>query len=99
MSILTILAANLTDHVRFVASLLIVVLVLAAWRSCFTVRYPANLPLIGEPEGARRFRWRTRLRYYTDCAGLYNEAYEQVGVLGDMLRVERLPIADFVLGA
>lgn len=44
----------------------------------FTIRYPANLLLVGEPLGKRHFSWRTRWRYMTDCKGLYSEAYEIV---------------------
>ena len=43
-----------------------------------TVPFPPGMPLVREPEGARRFSWKTRLAYYTDCERLYNEAYENV---------------------
>jgi hypothetical protein len=42
------------------------------------VPYPSNIDLVGERPGARRFSLRTRLRYYTDCADLYREAWEEV---------------------
>ncbi|KAK8127372.1 hypothetical protein PG984_008480 [Apiospora sp. TS-2023a] len=41
-----------------------------------SIRYPTNLPLVGEPPGKTHFSWRTRWRYMTDCKGLYLEAYE-----------------------
>ncbi|KAF4997932.1 hypothetical protein FDECE_11945 [Fusarium decemcellulare] len=39
------------------------------------VPYPPGIPLIREPEGARRFSLRTRWAYLTDCRGLFREAY------------------------
>jgi len=46
-----------------------------------TIKYPANLPRVGEKEGATRFRLSTRLRFFTDAQRLQKEAYEKV-VLG-----------------
>ncbi|EXJ89682.1 hypothetical protein A1O3_02749 [Capronia epimyces CBS 606.96] len=54
-----------------------IVAVAVVYQAFFAIRYPASLPLGGEPPGARRFSLRTRWRYYTDCAGLYRQAYEQ----------------------
>ncbi|GFF55814.1 ent-kaurene oxidase [Aspergillus udagawae] len=34
-----------------------------------------RLPLAGEPDGAKRFSLKSRLRYYYDCAALYTDAY------------------------
>lgn len=39
--------------------------------------YPPDIPLIREPEGTRRFSLRTRLAYYIDCKGLFEEAWDQ----------------------
>ncbi|CAN8106458.1 unnamed protein product [Discula destructiva] len=50
---------------------------LALYQVYFTIRYPHNLPLFGEPPGARHFSLRTRWRYYVDCAAMYKEAHEQ----------------------
>ena len=41
--------------------------------------YP-NVNLVGEPEGRRWFSLKTRWRYYTDCASLYDEAYNKVSL-------------------
>ena len=38
-----------------------------------------GLPLAGEPDGAKRFSLKSRLRYYYDCAALYTDAYYRVG--------------------
>lgn len=43
-----------------------------------SVPYPPGMPLLREPEGAKRFSLKTRLAYYTDCAGLFHEAYNDV---------------------
>lgn len=51
----------------------------------FAIRYPANLPLVGEPDGKRSFSWRTRWRYYTDCEALYKETYDNVGSFTPLL--------------
>jgi hypothetical protein len=37
-----------------------------------------GLPLAGEPDGKKKFSFKTRLRYYYDCAALYTEAYHKV---------------------
>lgn len=52
------------------------VLVLVAIRH-FSIQYPVEIPRVREP-GRTRFSLRTRLAYYTDCAGLFRDAYEQV---------------------
>lgn len=51
---------------------------LIVYQAFFAIKYPANLPLAGEPDGKRIFSWRTRWRYYTDCEALYKETYEKV---------------------
>lgn len=43
-----------------------------------SVPLPKGVALIREPSGARRFSWRTRLAYYTDCASIFREAYHEV---------------------
>ena len=45
-----------------------------------SVPYPKGVALIREPPGARRFSWRTRLAYYTDCSALFREAYHEVSL-------------------
>lgn len=54
------------------------VLVYLAERFVFGQPMPSGIPLIREPEGARRFSLRTRLAYYTNCEALFREAYENV---------------------
>ena len=46
----------------------------------FEVPYPPNVPLVFEPEGARRFSWSTRLKYYTNYRSLLIEAHENVNL-------------------
>ncbi|PWY94780.1 cytochrome P450 [Aspergillus sclerotioniger CBS 115572] len=41
-----------------------------------------GLPLAGEPDGAKRFSLKSRLRYYYDCAALYTDAYYRFGKHG-----------------
>lgn len=50
--------------------------------SYITAPYPKGVALLREPPGAKRFSWRTRLAYYTDCTTLYREAYHQVSYRG-----------------
>lgn len=59
-------------------ALSVLFVVLYAANSYLTVRYPKGVTLIREPPGAKRFSWRTRLAYYTDCRTLYREAYNEV---------------------
>ncbi|PKY07894.1 cytochrome P450 [Aspergillus campestris IBT 28561] len=49
---------------------------LMTYQAFFAIKYPADLPLAGEPGGKRTFSWRMRWRYYTDCEALYKETYE-----------------------
>ncbi|RGP76465.1 ent-kaurene oxidase [Fusarium sporotrichioides] len=42
-----------------------------------SVPYPPGIPLIREPEGARRFSLRTRWQYLTNCQPMFYEAYHQ----------------------
>ncbi|GKT72858.1 cytochrome P450 [Colletotrichum tofieldiae] len=48
----------------------------------YSVPYPKGVPLVGEPEGATRFSIRTYWRYYTDCRGLFREAYDSYAKKG-----------------
>ncbi|KAK2009715.1 cytochrome P450 [Colletotrichum eremochloae] len=59
-----------------------VVLLYVISRAFYSVPYPKGIPLLGEPDGATRFSIRTRWRYYTDCTGLFREAYENYGKKG-----------------
>lgn len=45
-----------------------------------SVPYPPSIPLIREPEGARRFSLRTRWQYLTNCQPMYYEAYHKVHI-------------------
>ena len=60
---------------------LIVIVVWAATLYSTRIRYPANLPLVREKEGATRFSLETRLAYFTDCQNMLTEAYENVSFL------------------
>ncbi|KAK6822870.1 cytochrome P450 [Apiospora arundinis] len=46
-----------------------------------------GLPLAGEPDGKKTFTFKTRLRYYYDCAALYTEAYFRFGKKGEAVLV------------
>ncbi|KAL7947125.1 cytochrome P450 [Trichoderma barbatum] len=50
-----------------------------ALKLLFATSYPKGLPLVAERPGAKWFSLRTRWRYYVDCRGLYQEAYENKG--------------------
>jgi hypothetical protein len=71
---------NLGDYAKPAVFAGILAIVVILYQTFFATRYYANLPLVGEPAGRRWFSLRTRWRYYTDCASLYNEAYQNVGV-------------------
>lgn len=53
-----------------------------------SVPYPKGVPLLREPPGATRFSLKTRIAYYTDCAALYKEAYENVSHQNHDLRLQ-----------
>lgn len=57
------------------------VTVYALERFVVSISYPPTIPLVGEKKGSRRFGWRTRLRYYTDCKGLFLEAWDNVSCI------------------
>lgn len=59
----------------------VVVLCLGAFlveRFITGVAYPPSIPLVREPEGARRFSLRTRISYYTECRAVYEDAWNHV---------------------
>ncbi|KAF6818513.1 cytochrome p450 [Colletotrichum plurivorum] len=53
-----------------------VLLLFVIQKTVYKIPYPKNIPLLGEPEGARRFSMKTAFRYYTDCPGLFRDAYD-----------------------
>jgi hypothetical protein len=59
-----------------VAAILLVALFIT--EKILSVPYPPGIPLIREPEGARRFSLRTRWQYLTNCQPMFYEAYHQV---------------------
>ncbi|KAH6887763.1 cytochrome P450 [Thelonectria olida] len=59
-----------------------ILIIIVCERFFLGVPYPKGIPLIREPEGARRFSLRTRLAYYTDCEALFREAYQNYGKKG-----------------
>ncbi|RGP76850.1 ent-kaurene oxidase [Fusarium longipes] len=58
-----------------VAAILLVALFIT--EKLLSVPYPPGIPLIREPEGARRFSLRTRWQYLTNCQPLFYEAYHE----------------------
>ncbi|KAJ0158932.1 Fumitremorgin C monooxygenase [Colletotrichum tanaceti] len=59
-----------------------VVLLYLISRVFYSVPYPKGMALVGEPAGATRFSLRTYWRYYTDCRGLFREAYDNYSKKG-----------------
>lgn len=55
-----------------------------------TFRYPAEIPRVREPAGKRYFGLKTRLAYYTNAKGLYQDAYEKVSDQTSHLESNRL---------
>lgn len=52
------------------------IVLLLAYRMLWVVRYPKNLPRVGEREG---IPWKTmRQRFQTDCVAVFEEAYQHV---------------------
>lgn len=80
------MAPILLDHLPSLTSPLGIALIVSACfvlfylteRFVLTIPYPPGVPLVGEPEGARRFSLRTRVAYYTNCEALFREAYTKV---------------------
>ncbi|KAJ4312060.1 hypothetical protein N0V84_010133 [Fusarium piperis] len=66
---------SLTSPLGIVSVVLVTILVLYLVENLIHVPYPPGIPLIREPEGARRFSLRTRYAYLTDCQALFREAY------------------------
>ncbi|OAA53531.1 Cytochrome P450 [Cordyceps fumosorosea ARSEF 2679] len=69
--------ARLGYYEKLAGILGIIGLVLLFWQRTRQPFYP-DLPLAGETPHRRWFSLRTRFRYYTDCASLFNEAYHTV---------------------
>lgn len=59
-------------------------------RHVLSVPYPEGIPLVREPEGARRFSLRTRLAYFVDCEALFRDAYVNVGPYSPWLTTPEL---------
>lgn len=59
----------------------LVIICLYILDTLISVPYPKGVPLLREPPGARRFSLKTRLAYYSDCASLFQEAYENVSIV------------------
>ncbi|KAL6354335.1 hypothetical protein LRP88_11664 [Fusarium phalaenopsidis] len=66
---------SLTSPLGIVLVVLVTISVLYFVENLIHVPYPPGIPLIREPEGARRFSLRTRYAYLTDCQALFREAY------------------------
>jgi hypothetical protein len=50
-------------------------------RFLFRVPYPKGMPLLREGPGATSFSWKTRMSYYSNCEGLFREAWEKVSTI------------------
>lgn len=71
---------DLTARQLGVVAVLLFLIATIAIRQKNTIKYPSNLPRVGEPAGKTRFSLRTRLAWYTDCEKLYQEAYNTVSL-------------------
>lgn len=69
---------SLTSPLGIALVVLVTIVVLYFVENLIHVPYPTGIPLIREPEGARRFSLRTRYAYLTDCQALFREAYHDV---------------------
>lgn len=69
---------SLTSPLGIVLAGSVTILVLYLVETLIHVPFPPGIPLIREPEGARRFSLRTRYAYLTDCQALFREAYHDV---------------------
>lgn len=78
MAILANFIPSLCGHETLVIVPALIICTVLFYQVFFAIKYPANLPLVGEPDGKRWFSLGTKWRYYTDCDSLYTEAYEQV---------------------
>jgi hypothetical protein len=69
----------LTPFQIFVSSILIALFVFLAIIAgqLSTLRYPIEIPRVGEREGKRLFSLPTRLSYYTNAKELFRDAYEK----------------------
>ncbi|KAF2832599.1 cytochrome P450 [Ophiobolus disseminans] len=67
----------------------IIAVIYTVWKALSAVgEYDGlGLPLAGEPDGKQKFSFKTRLRYYYDCAALYTEAYYKFGKKGQTVLV------------
>ncbi|KAI0445887.1 cytochrome P450 [Xylaria telfairii] len=74
-----------------------ILLFVIAYQFLFTIRYPANLPLINEPPGKKSFGLKTRWRYYKDCKNMYLEAYKKYTKNGRSVLVPGLGARDDII--
>ncbi|KAI5459113.1 cytochrome P450 [Mariannaea sp. PMI_226] len=78
-----LLSPTITSILGWASIFVGVIVFICFFESYFlAVPYPPGVPLIREPEGARRFSLRTRLAYYIDCEALFREAYQNYGKKG-----------------
>ncbi|WDK19393.1 cytochrome P450 [Colletotrichum graminicola] len=68
----------------------LVVLLYLISRAFYSIPYPKGISLVGEPDGATRFSIRTYWRYYTDCEGVFREAYDNYAKKGKLVVVPGL---------
>ncbi|OJD19719.1 hypothetical protein AJ78_00342 [Emergomyces pasteurianus Ep9510] len=71
--------ANLSDILLSVSTVLFIVTTCLAYTHA---RCGGNIPLIREASWKKRFSLKTRWAYYTDCAGLFGDAYNNFSKKG-----------------
>ena len=72
--------ANLNNNAVLAVTIGVVALLVIVVRALLAPSDLPDVPLVGEPAGCKSFSLRTRWRYYTDCAALYDEAYQNVSL-------------------
>lgn len=74
LSVVASMVAQLGYYEKVAGFLGVISVILLFWKLTHEPFYPA-LPLAGEPPQRRWFSLSNRLRYYNDCAALFDEAY------------------------
>lgn len=62
----------------FLLSVSTIVLIFITYFAYAHASCGGNIPRLREPSGKKHFSLKTRWAYYTDCAGLFNDAYNNV---------------------
>ncbi|KAI1262197.1 cytochrome P450 [Xylariaceae sp. FL1019] len=72
-------------------------LVVAFYRIFITIKYPSNIPRVGEPAGKLSFSLKTRWRAVKECDAIYMEAYEKYAKNGKTCLVPGFGVRDEVV--